>query len=254
MSKPAAKAKQALTRKLGPLPVWAWAAAVLGVYLAYSRLPSRAAASQTTAVPVTGSTSGAGSAAQEPSGGGGGSPATNMPLDLLTKLFGQQAGTIDSLLSQVLQTQASAAASANLASAAAFAPSADDPAPGDSAAAAAPLRGDAVDGGANPFNDRSLPLTPPARAAIGGGGTFGSLSQLPPPDLSIPPIQVDFRTGIPAQVSGSFTPPPGGLIGATDAYYYDVNPTGTLDVSAPSIAAPEFQERGSRGSYQPIDG
>lgn len=97
-----------LTRKVGPLPVWAWAAAILGAYLAYSHFrgggsAGNSASSDSTAAPV-GSTTGAGSGAQAPASGQG-TPADNASGDLLAELYGTNAGTIDSLTNALLTKQ-----------------------------------------------------------------------------------------------------------------------------------------------------
>lgn len=102
-----------LTRKVGPLPVWAWAAVILGAYLIYSRLQGAKAAVATgsTAVPVTDSTAGTvGSAAQAPASGAG-TAADNLSGDLLAQLYGVNAGTIDSLTTQLLTSQSAVPAS-----------------------------------------------------------------------------------------------------------------------------------------------
>lgn len=88
-----------LTAKVGPLPVWAWAALILGAALLYLHLnPSSAAAADAT--PVSADT---GSAAQQPAGGGG-NAAGNLNDGLL-----DAAGvdTTDPLTFQVQQTDAS---------------------------------------------------------------------------------------------------------------------------------------------------
>lgn len=87
------------TRKVGPLPVWGWAAVILGAYLLYSRLhPAKV---ETTAVPTDG-TAGDGTAQQPASGQG--SAADNWSGDLLDAL-GANSAAIDALTLQLQQGQ-----------------------------------------------------------------------------------------------------------------------------------------------------
>lgn len=90
-----------LTRKAGPLPVWAWAAVILGAYFLYTRLSSSgssSASTDTTAVTSTDSTGDSG--AQVPASGGG-SAADNVSGDLLDGLNANTA-SLDALTSQIL--------------------------------------------------------------------------------------------------------------------------------------------------------
>lgn len=94
-----------LTHKVGPLPVWAWAASIIGLYLIYTRLHKGA----TTPVPVTKNTSGTDSGAQAPASGQG-NPADNMNGDQLDLLLANQKSSYDSLLT-ALQTMSVGGAS-----------------------------------------------------------------------------------------------------------------------------------------------
>lgn len=87
-----------LTNKVGPLPVWAWAALILGLILLYMRLrPSTppAASEQPPAGPETGQAGGV-------SGGGASGGYAGESNDLLLELHGRNAATIDSLTSAIL--------------------------------------------------------------------------------------------------------------------------------------------------------
>lgn len=87
-----------LTAKVGPLPVWAWAAVILGAYLLYTRLHPAAVTSpgDTTATPDTSGDSGA----QSPSSGMGGT-ADNMNQALFDSLSANTS-SLDALTSQLL--------------------------------------------------------------------------------------------------------------------------------------------------------
>lgn len=80
-----------LTRKVGPLPVWAWAAIILGAYFLYTRLHSSSATSSSTpATPTTdttGSDTGAvgSSSAPDTSGLSGALDTNTATLDQLTQ-------------------------------------------------------------------------------------------------------------------------------------------------------------------------
>lgn len=96
---------QRLTAKAGPLPVWAWAAVILGAYLLYSHFHTAASSSSTTAstdgtstdttdqTPVTSDTSG------NPPASGQGGPADNMTGDPLST-------SIDALTAAIQSSQA----------------------------------------------------------------------------------------------------------------------------------------------------
>jgi len=88
-----------LTAKVGPLPVWGWAAAILAAYFLYSRMRPPAA---TTSNDVASASTPDGStgSAQVPASGQG-SPADNMNGDLLGQL-GANTAAIDALTSQIL--------------------------------------------------------------------------------------------------------------------------------------------------------
>lgn len=98
-----------MTRKVGPLPVWAWAALILAAgYLIYRRRgTSSSSASQTTAVPVTpdvtGSNTGALGSSGSDTGGGSQIPA---PVDL-----SGITGELDTLAQQLAAQSAGQASS-----------------------------------------------------------------------------------------------------------------------------------------------
>lgn len=91
-----------LSRKVGPLPVWAWAASILGLFLLYSHFHTStgtaAAQPDTTAVPAA---TGDGTA-QLPSSGQG-SAVDNLNQGLLDQL-GANTASIDALTTQLLET------------------------------------------------------------------------------------------------------------------------------------------------------
>lgn len=102
-SKPAQKSTRGLvnrlTAKVGPLPVWAWAAAILAAYFLYSRM--RPPAATTTGDTASASTpDGSTGSAQVPASGQG-SPADNLSSGLLSQL-GANTAAIDALTSQIL--------------------------------------------------------------------------------------------------------------------------------------------------------
>lgn len=100
-STPRSKAgfQQRLTAKVGPLPVWGWAVAILGTYLLYTQLrPS--GSSTTTPTTLTDATSGNDSGAQVPASGQG-SPADNVSGGMLDSL-GANTSAVDALTSQLL--------------------------------------------------------------------------------------------------------------------------------------------------------
>lgn len=89
-----------LTAKVGPLPVWLWAVAILGAYLLYAHLhPSSGspAPDSSTAVSAGDSTTGG---AQVPSSGQG-TPADNLSSGLLDAI-GANTSAADALTSQIL--------------------------------------------------------------------------------------------------------------------------------------------------------
>lgn len=88
------KATNALTRKAGPLPVWAWAAVAVGAWFLFFRGGGQSAE---TPVPVGPSTSGDTSGAQQPASGQGG-PTDNLNSDLLDALLANQKSSYDALL------------------------------------------------------------------------------------------------------------------------------------------------------------
>lgn len=105
MPKPAAKAGFAarLTRKVGPLPVWAWAAVILGAYLLWSRTQKSAAApagDSTAATPAESTSGELASGSQVPASGQGGA-VDNLNQALLDRLDANQS-SIDALTSQLL--------------------------------------------------------------------------------------------------------------------------------------------------------
>lgn len=96
--------KARLTRKLGPLPVWAWAALVLGAYLAYTRFrPSTAldantsSAGETPVSPDPAASTDSGSGAQLPASGMGN------PADQLAPVLPDYSSQFDALNGQLQQ-------------------------------------------------------------------------------------------------------------------------------------------------------
>lgn len=89
------------TRKVGPLPVWAWAALILGAFLLYSRMSgsSPAGADETPKPEPVDGTEGGGAG---PVAGGSSPPTPGQSNDLLAELYGVNAGTIDSLTAALL--------------------------------------------------------------------------------------------------------------------------------------------------------
>lgn len=88
-----------LTAKVGPLPVWAWAAVILGAYFLYSRM--RPPAATTTADVSSASTPDATTGAAQVPASGQGAPVDNLSQPLLDSL-GANTAAIDALTSQVL--------------------------------------------------------------------------------------------------------------------------------------------------------
>lgn len=123
-------APKQLTRKVGPLPAWAWAAVVVGAYLAYRHYGGSGGSPTVQGTPVVPNV---GSAAQQPSGGQG-TPADNSSSDLLSAL-GANTQAADALLAAVqgaaagggLGVAAGTGTSGGSSSAAAAAASADAP-------------------------------------------------------------------------------------------------------------------------------
>lgn len=96
-AKPSLEAR--LTRKVGPLPVWGWAAVILGAFLIYTRLSAKAGAASTDATGIT-SNDGTTGSAQVPASGSG-SPADNVSSALLDQLD-VNTSALDALTSQIL--------------------------------------------------------------------------------------------------------------------------------------------------------
>lgn len=95
-----------LTRKVGPLPVYAYLVVAVAAFLVLRGRSTAAKASTLNATPVPVSTSASGDDSGAAGGGGsGGGPDTSMPLDLLSKLFSSQTGTIDTLTQALVQQQ-----------------------------------------------------------------------------------------------------------------------------------------------------
>lgn len=101
---------QRLTAKAGPLPVWAWAAVILGAYLLYTHLhPATAATTTGATTDTTADTSdqtpvSAGDTGNPPASGGG-DPGSNVNDTLLSQLSGFQS-SIDALTGAVQSSQA----------------------------------------------------------------------------------------------------------------------------------------------------
>lgn len=88
-----------LTAKVGPLPVWGWAAVILGAYLLYSRMrpPAATTTADTSSASTTDGTTGS---AQVPASGQGGS-VDNLSGQLFDAL-GANSAAVDALTSQIL--------------------------------------------------------------------------------------------------------------------------------------------------------
>lgn len=92
-----------LTAKVGPLPVWGWAAVILGAYLLYTRVSSSSGSGGPAATDATGVTANDGTAdsgAQVPASGGG-TPADNVSAQVADAL-NVNSGVLDALTSQIL--------------------------------------------------------------------------------------------------------------------------------------------------------
>lgn len=90
-----------LTRKLGPLPIWAWAAVILVAYLLYSRIAGARATPTPDTTAVTAG-DGSGGSAQVPSSGQG-SAADNLSQSMIDQLGANQS-SIDALTQAVLSS------------------------------------------------------------------------------------------------------------------------------------------------------
>lgn len=92
-----------LTAKVGPLPVWAWAAVILGAYLLYTRVSgSSSAATASPTTDATGVTANDGTTgdAQVPAGGAG-TPTDNVSSQVAQALD-LNSSVLDALTSQIL--------------------------------------------------------------------------------------------------------------------------------------------------------
>jgi hypothetical protein len=89
-----------LTAKVGPLPVWVWAAVILGAYLLYSRLGAQSTATTSPDAASASTPDGTTGAAQVPASGQGGA-ADNLSSSLLDSI-GADTASIDALTSQIL--------------------------------------------------------------------------------------------------------------------------------------------------------
>lgn len=96
MTAPAAKGASAIGRKVGPLPVWGWAAAAVAVWFLFLRGAAPAAASSGVQTPV-------GPAAQQPASGQG-TPADNLTDEQLQQLLQGQQASLDALLALLQST------------------------------------------------------------------------------------------------------------------------------------------------------
>jgi hypothetical protein len=106
---------QRLTAKAGPLPVWAWAAVLLGAFLAYNHFHSSSSSTSTSSTGAGGSSTGttdtttdttpvtSGDSSSDTGTGGGGGSASNVNDELLSQLSGFQS-SIDSLTAAVQQS------------------------------------------------------------------------------------------------------------------------------------------------------
>lgn len=198
-------AGNALTRKLGPLPVWAWAVVVLGAWFLFFRTHAAAA---TTPVPVSRNTSGADSGAQPPASGQG-SPADNMNSDLLNALLTNQKTSYNSLLT-ALQTMSAGGASGF--------------GPGYGAAPAAAAPAVAAANGA-----------PPSAASPLGVAAAPSISSpYTPVELTLPPgiFSLDPGPNIYTPVATGVENPSAALAGATVPWNASYAPTTTAGTRA----------------------
>lgn len=107
-----------LGRKVGPLPVWAWAAVILGAYLLYSRLhPGAATSGGTTALTAStdpGSTTGGDTSGGVGSAGtdlsaitaqlGANQDAQNQAQDAQSQALGALGSSVDALTWQIMRT------------------------------------------------------------------------------------------------------------------------------------------------------
>lgn len=90
-----------LTAKVGPLPVWAWAAVILGAFLLYTRTAGKASsAAATDATGVTSNDGTTSDGAQVPASGAG-TPADNVSSQLIEGLNANTAA-LDQVTSQLL--------------------------------------------------------------------------------------------------------------------------------------------------------
>lgn len=97
-----------LTRKVGPLPVWGWAAAILGAYLLYTRLHPSADTGAAEPLPATPADSNAGPVGVGSNGAG--SNGAGVDNDLIGQLYQTNAATIDQLTAALLTQQSYQAA------------------------------------------------------------------------------------------------------------------------------------------------
>lgn len=95
-----------LTRKAGPLPVWAWGALVVAAWFLFLRAPHKASGGAS--LPYTPASS---SGAQQPASGQG-TPADNTNADLLNALLAGQKSSYDALLAALQYTTAAGATGA----------------------------------------------------------------------------------------------------------------------------------------------
>lgn len=107
-----AKITSTATRKLGPLPTWAWALALIGSLLVYRHV--RASREQTIggqfSLPAVRAATPVNPAPAEGASGGGGPAMPELPSDLLAQFFAHQTATIDALTAALTSTPAGQAA------------------------------------------------------------------------------------------------------------------------------------------------
>lgn len=157
-----------MTAKVGPLPVWAWAAVILGAYLLYTRLhPSaKTSTADATATPDT-----SGNSAADSTVSGQGGSGDNMSQGMFDALSANTS-SLDALTSQILSTPVGSG----------FGPT--DPVPGDTGAgttgpaAASTSNAPASSPAAAPAATGAAPAAHPTQTAAGrlswGGLTFTS--------------------------------------------------------------------------------
>lgn len=106
------KISATVTRKLGPLPAWAWLLVLAGGFLAYRHV--RANREQSLggqfSLPAVRAATPSAPSGDESASGGGGPALPELPSDLLAQFLSHQTATIDNLTAALIGTPAAAAA------------------------------------------------------------------------------------------------------------------------------------------------